>query len=101
MLRAKTNSAKSPHPRKTRVRLDKPVGRAHVREEHSRKQIVDLDAGVIDSIELEDYLELQDPNVREHIRKSHLEFLSGKSRPADELLMELRGLKSKRKVSLR
>ena len=38
----------------------------------------------------EDYLELQDPKVRHHIRKSREEYLAGKSRPAGELLSELR-----------
>jgi len=38
----------------------------------------------------EDYLELQDPTVREHIRTSHEEHLTGKSRPAEEFLRELR-----------
>ena len=37
-----------------------------------------------------DYLELKDPKIREHIKKSHLEYLAGKSRPAEELLAELR-----------
>src|SRR5262245_32295387 len=39
--------------------------------------------------EFEDQLELQDPKVQEHIRKSHEDFLAGRSRPAEELLGEL------------
>jgi hypothetical protein len=38
--------------------------------------------------ELEDYLELQDPKVREHIRKSREEFVAGKGRPMNEFLLE-------------
>ena len=45
---------------------------------------------VMDLDEFEDYLELQDPKVREQIRKSNEEYLAGKSRPAEELLGELR-----------
>lgn len=47
-------------------------------------------AGLMDIDEFEDYLELRDPKVREHIRKSYQEYLAGKSRPADEFLEQLR-----------
>ncbi len=47
-------------------------------------------AGLMDIDEFEDYLELRDPKVREHIRKSYQEYLAGKSRPAEEFLKELR-----------
>ena len=46
--------------------------------------------------EFEDYLELQDPKVRAHIRASNTEYLAGKSRPAEEFLRELRGEATKR-----
>jgi hypothetical protein len=49
----------------------------------------------MDIDEFEDYLELQDPKVREHIRKSNEEYLAGKSRPAEVLLAELRAGKGK------
>ncbi len=51
-------------------------------------------AGLMDIDEFEDYLELQDPRVREHIRKSNEEYLAGKSRPAEELLAELRAART-------
>src|SRR2546426_2774244 len=47
-------------------------------------------AGIMGADELEDYLELQDPKVNRAIAKSHQEYLAGKSRPASELLAELR-----------
>ena len=47
-------------------------------------------AGVMPIDEFEDYLELQDPVVRAHIRKSNAEYRAGKSRPAEEFLAELR-----------
>lgn len=56
-------------------------------------------AGLMGIDEFEDYLELQDPKVREHIRKSQQEYLAGKSRPAEHLLAELR--KGKRGKSTR
>jgi hypothetical protein len=37
----------------------------------------------MDIDEFEDYLELQDPKVRPHIRKSRQEYLAGKSRPLE------------------
>jgi hypothetical protein len=46
--------------------------------------------------EMEDYLELQDPKVREHIRESHEEFLAGKHRAAQDLLRELKRQRKRR-----
>ena len=47
-------------------------------------------AGVMDIDEFEDYLELRNPKVRAHIRKSNQEYVAGKSRPAEEFVAELR-----------
>jgi hypothetical protein len=47
-------------------------------------------AGLLDIDEVEDYLELKDQTVRQHIRKSHEEYMAGKSRPAAQLLDNLR-----------
>ena len=47
-------------------------------------------AGLMDIDEFEDYLELQDPSVRAIIQKGRQEYVAGRSRPADELLRELR-----------
>jgi antitoxin (DNA-binding transcriptional repressor) of toxin-antitoxin stability system len=69
---------------------------ALVKRVHLNKECIILEkdgipvAGLIGIDELEDYLELQDPKVREHIRKSNQEYLAGKSRPADAFLKELR-----------
>ncbi|MGI8741533.1 MAG: type II toxin-antitoxin system Phd/YefM family antitoxin [Bryobacteraceae bacterium] len=82
---------------KARVNLGQLVKRVHVNKEYF---ILEKDgipvAGMMDAEELEDYLEINDPKVREHIRKSHEEFLAGKSRPASEVLRELRGTKPKK-----
>jgi hypothetical protein len=40
----------------------------------------------MDIDEFEDYLELQDPQVRNAIQKSQAEYLAGKSRPTHDLL---------------
>jgi hypothetical protein len=44
--------------------------------------------GLMGADELEDYLELEDPKIRDHIRKSHVEFVAGKSRPVADFLSE-------------
>ena len=78
-----------------RINLGQLAERAHVNNEYF---ILEKDGipmiGIMDADELEDYLELQDPKIREHIRKSNEEYLAGKSRPAEELLAELRPAKS-------
>jgi len=53
-------------------------------------------AGLMDIDEFEDYLELQDATVREHIRKSTEEYRAGKSRPAEELSRELHAMVERR-----
>ena len=72
---------------KARVNLGQVVRRAHVNKEYF---ILEKDgipvAGILDADELEDYLELRDPRIREHILRSHEDFAAGRSRPARELL---------------
>ena len=78
---------------------------AVVKRVHLNKDYVILEkdgiplVGVMDIDEFEDYLELQYPKVREHPQKSSQEYLTGKSRPAGELVAELRrrGKKAARK----
>src|SRR2546425_2634073 len=76
---------------KARINLGALVKRVHLNKEYV---ILEKDgipiAGLMDIDEFEDYLELKDPKIREHIRKSHQEYLAGKSRPAEEFLAELR-----------
>lgn len=82
---------------KGRIRLGEIARRAHVDKEYF---ILEKDGipviGIMDAEEMEDYLEIRDPKVRRFIRESHKEYLAGKSRPAKELLRELRGTQSKR-----
>jgi PHD/YefM family antitoxin component YafN of YafNO toxin-antitoxin module len=78
-----------------RINLGAVVKRVHLNGEYF---ILEKDgipiAGIMGADELEDYLELRDPKVREHIRKSHEDFAAGRSRPATELLAELRADKA-------
>ena len=67
-----------------------------VKRVHDNKEYLILEkdgvpvVGIMDIDEFEDYLELNDPKVQRAIRKSTEEFRAGKSRPAQELLAELR-----------
>ena len=73
-----------------RINLGAVVKRVHLNKEYV---ILEKDgipiAGLMDIDEFEDYLELQDPKVRTHIRTSNEEYRTGQSRPARELLREL------------
>jgi PHD/YefM family antitoxin component YafN of YafNO toxin-antitoxin module len=73
-----------------RIRLGALLKRVHLNKEYVilQKDGIPI-AGLMDIDEFEDYLELQDPTVREHIRASNEEYLAGKSRPAEEFLVEL------------
>ena len=83
---------------KARVNLGQVVKRVHVNKEYF---ILEKDGipvvGILDADELEDYLELNDPKARRAIAASHKEFLAGKSRPADNLLAELKRSSGARK----
>ena len=85
---------------KARVNLGQVVKRVHLNKEYF---ILEKDgipvAGLMDADELEDYLELQDPAVREQIAASNADIAAGRTRPASELLNELRRMKAKSKRS--
>ncbi len=77
---------------KARINLGAVVKRAHLAKEYFilKKDGIPV-AGLMDVDEFEDYLELKDPTIRRHIRKSYEEYRAGKSRPANLLLSELQG----------
>jgi hypothetical protein len=76
---------------KARINLGQLAKRAHLNNEYF---ILEKDGipiiGIMDADEMEDYLELQDPTVKDFIAKSHKEYLAGRGRPAEELLVRLR-----------
>jgi PHD/YefM family antitoxin component YafN of YafNO toxin-antitoxin module len=49
--------------------------------------------GIMDADELEDYVELQNPKARRDIERGNADIRAGRTRPARELLAELRGEK--------
>ncbi len=77
-----------------RLKLEALVKRINLKKDYV---ILEKDgipvAGIMDIDEFEDYLELQDPKVERHIKKSTEDFLAGKSRPAREFLAELKATK--------
>ncbi len=82
---------------KARINLGAVVKRAHLEGEYF---ILEKDgipvAGIMGADEMEDYLELQDPKVREHIRSSHEEFAAGKHVASEDVLGELKRQRKRR-----
>jgi hypothetical protein len=76
---------------RARINLGQVVRRAHLNREYF---ILEKDgipvAGIMNVDDLEDFLELQDPGIKEQIRKSSLEYRGGKARDASAFLTELR-----------
>lgn len=75
---------------KARINLGQVARRAHVNREYF---ILEKDgipvAGLLSADELEDYLEMQEPGLKEHIRKSSEQYRRGKKRDAGAFLAEL------------
>ena len=88
---------------KARINLGAVVRRVHLNKEYIILEKGGIPVvGIMDADELEDYLEVHDPKVQRFIRKSHEEYLAGKSRPAEEFLAELRAeTRKSRKVGRR
>jgi PHD/YefM family antitoxin component YafN of YafNO toxin-antitoxin module len=87
---------------KARINLGQVVRRAHVNKEYF---ILEKDgipvAGIMDAEELEDYLEIRSPKIREHIRESHKEYLAGRARPATDFLAGMQKGKGRRSRTAR
>ncbi len=90
--------AVKPHPMvhhipitKARINLGQVVRRAHLNNEYF---ILEKDgipiAGILDIAELEDYLELQKPELKEQIRKGYQAYRRGETRTANGFFKELR-----------
>ncbi len=76
---------------KARINLGQLAKRAHLNNEYF---ILEKDGipvvGLMDADELEDYLELRNPTVKEFIAESHKDYIAGHTRPAEELLAQLK-----------
>lgn len=82
---------------KARINLGQIVRRAHLNKECF---ILEKDgipvAGIMDVADMEDWLELQDPKMKQQIAEGYKEYRQGKTRPLDEFLAELRADKPKK-----
>ena len=76
---------------KARINLGQVVRRAHLNNEYF---ILEKDgipiAGILDIAKLEDYLELQKPELKKQIRKGYEAYQRGGTRTANAFLKELR-----------
>lgn len=78
-----------------RINLGQVVKRVHLNKEYF---ILEKDgipiAGIMNAEELEDYLEARDPAIRTQIKKSNVDIAAGRTRPAGDLLAELRATRA-------
>src|SRR5256886_17379136 len=74
---------------KARINLGAVVKQVHLNKEYVvlEKDGIPIVA-LMDAEEFEDYLELQDPEVKRHIAASTKEYREGKSFPAEDLIAE-------------
>ncbi len=83
---------------RARINLGQVVRRAHVNREYF---ILEKDgipvAGIMNVDDMEEYLELQDPTLKNQIKKSQREYRRGKARDAGKFLAELRRSETKSK----
>jgi PHD/YefM family antitoxin component YafN of YafNO toxin-antitoxin module len=83
---------------KARINLGQLARRAHNNGEYF---ILEKDGipviGILSAAELEDYLELRDPKIRQHIRKSREEHQGGKGRPLAGFLSDVAPRKKARR----
>ncbi|MDA2928018.1 type II toxin-antitoxin system Phd/YefM family antitoxin [Acidobacteria bacterium AH-259-G07] len=87
---------------KARINLGQLVRRVHLNKEYFILEKGGIPvAGIMDAEELEDYLELQDPEVQRQIEKSNEDIRAGRTRPAEELLAELGKVRRKKTVAPR
>ena len=81
---------------KARINLGQLAKRAHLNNGYF---ILEKDGipviGIMDADELEDYLELRNPKVKAQIRQSNLDIRDGRTRPAEDLLQDLKAATTK------
>ena len=70
---------------KARINLGAVVKQVHLKKEYVILEKDGIPIAALTNVdEFEDYLELQDPEVKRSIERSRKEYLAGKSRPAEE-----------------
>ena len=84
---------------KARINLGQIVCRAHFNNECFilEKNGVPI-AGIMDIDDMEDWLELQDPEMQKQIAEGYQEYRQGRTRPLDDFLTELHASDNPEKV---
>jgi PHD/YefM family antitoxin component YafN of YafNO toxin-antitoxin module len=97
VIKLKTPTATRLPITEARINLGQVVKRAHLNKEYF---ILEKDgipvAGIMSADELEDYLEMRDPAIHAQIKKSNADIAAGRTRPAGDLLTELRAARTAR-----
>jgi len=87
---------------KARINLGQIAKRAHNNNEYF---ILEKDGipviGIMAADELEDYLEMRNPKVKNAIASSRKDYVAGKSRPAGKLLTELKKSTTLKKTTIK
>ena len=76
---------------KARINLGQLAKRAHLNNEYFilEKDVIPV-IGIMDADELEDYLDLRSPKIKAQIRQSNRDIRVGRTRPAEDVLSELK-----------
>jgi len=83
---------------KARVNLGQVVRRVHLNHEFFILEKGGIPvAGLMHVDDVEDYLEMRNPTVKEQIRRSYAEYRRGKARNASDFLAELKAQSRRRK----
>ena len=81
---------------RARINLGQVARRVHVNREYfiPEKDGIPV-AGIMNADEMEDYLDLRDPGLKQQIRRSQEQYRHGKTRDASAFLAELRRASAK------
>lgn len=87
---------------KVRIKLGEVVRRVHLNHEYFILEKAGIPvAGIMDAEELEDYLELRNPEAQRQIQKSNEDIRAGRIRPAEKLLAEFRKSPTRKSKGMR
>jgi len=84
---------------KARINLGQVVRRVHLNREYFILEKGGIPvAGLVHVDDIEDYLDMRDPSLREQIRKSYADYREGRVREASELVGHLKNSRRKRRA---
>jgi len=75
---------------KARINLGEVIKRVHLNKENFVLEKGGIPvAAILDIDEFEDWLEMKDPKIKEHIRRGYKDYKKGKTTPLDKVLSKL------------